>query len=213
MKEKSCFKSKFLSKNNKKSLTTIAMLLFTLVFLSSCISPKGGFFGQKFTMPSITIMDNGIKNQDSLVHFFMQENNSANIQKVRRLANLYILEAQLEGVNSDIAFAQMCLETGFLRFGGLVTEDMNNFCGLGAIDETQKGNVFATEQEGVRAHIQHLKAYGSAEPLNMPLVDPRYKWVNPKGKAPTIHGLAGTWASDTEYGQKLENILKRMAWL
>ena len=36
-----------------------------------------------------------------------------------------------KGSNSDVAFAQMCLETGFLRFGGLVTMDMNNFCGLG----------------------------------------------------------------------------------
>ncbi len=165
-----------------------------------------------YALPSMFIMGDGVKTHQSLITFFMQENPNGNSSKVERLAKLYIEEARLEGVNADVAFAQMCLETGFLRFGGLVTEDMNNFCGLGAIDETQRGNVFETEQEGVRAHIQHLKAYGSTEALNMPLVDPRYKWVNPKGKAPTVHGLAGTWASDTQYGIKLEGLLSRMAW-
>ncbi len=159
---------------------------------------------------SIQIMDEGIKNVDSLIAFFLNENPQANKEKVTRMANYYRNEASLEGVNSDVAFAQMCLETGFLRFGGLVTEEMNNFCGLGAIDENNKGNIFETEQIGVRAHIQHLKAYGSTESLTMPLVDPRYKWVTPKGKAPDIYGLAGTWAADMQYGIKIHNILSRL---
>ncbi len=195
--------------------SAFCFLLGLQLLLSSCISqPRTGVDIDSITyrLPSTTIMQDGIKSPSSLVNFFMNENPIANKEKVERLAQLYVDEALLEGVNSDIAFAQMCLETGFLRFGGLVTEDMNNFCGLGAIDETQRGNVFETEQLGVRAHIQHLKAYGSAEPLNMELVDPRYKWVNPKGKAPTVHGLAGTWAADTQYGIKLEGILSRMAW-
>ncbi len=202
-----------LALKKRHTLSTAIACVFILLLLSSCISRPAGASYFDFKMPSTSIMAEGIKSQNSLVRFFMQENPYANREKVLRLAALYIQESEYEGVNSDIAFAQMCLETGFLTFGGLVTEDMNNFCGLGAIDETQRGNVFATEQEGVRAHVQHLKAYGSTEPLNMPLVDPRYKWVSPKGKAPTIYGLAGTWASDTQYGIKLEGILKRMAWL
>ncbi len=210
-------------KNNKKVhnliITTKPSILWCIlplaIMLSSCITaPDSMKESQKmYRAPSTDIMADGIKSQESLVTFFMQENPTGNKEKVERLAALYISEAKIEGVNSDVAFAQMCLETGFLRFGGLVTEEMNNFCGLGAIDETQRGNVFATEQEGVRAHIQHLKAYGSPEPLVMPLVDPRYKWVNPKGKSPTVHGLAGTWAADTQYGIKLEGMLSRMAWL
>ena len=104
----------------------------------------------------------------------------------------------------------MCLETGFLRFGGLVTADMNNFCGLGAINAENPGLVFPDEQTGVRAHIQHLKAYASAEPLNLPAVDPRYRYVNPKGKAPHIYNLAGTWAADPAYGHKIDQLLRRM---
>ncbi len=206
--------------NTKKTIKTsnsfilIPFLLLCSIIATSCTSrPHEKALELKpYKMPSIEIMASSTKSATSLVQFFMDENNFANIEKVQRLANLYIEEGRLEGVNSDIAFVQMCLETGFLRFGGLVTEDMNNFCGLGAIDETQRGNTFETEQMGVRAHIQHLKAYGSAEPLNMPLVDPRYRWVNPKGKATTIHGLAGTWASDIQYGIKLEGLLSRLAW-
>ncbi len=194
-------------------LAFISLILLPFLF-SSCITGSAIIEeGQISYNPSSTnIMGEGVKTAHSLVSFFMNENPSANKEKVERLAKLYIEESMLEGVNSDVAFVQMCLETGFLRFGGLVTEDMNNFCGLGAIDETQRGNVFATEQEGVRAHVQHLKAYGSPEPLHMPLIDPRYKWVNPKGKSPTIFGLAGTWASDPQYGVKLEGLLSRMAW-
>ena len=123
------------------------------------------------------------------------------------MANYYIEEGEFEGINTDVAFVQMCLETGFLKFGGLVTSDMNNFCGLGAIDVNNTGERFPTEQIGVRAHIQHLHAYGTKEPLKGELVDNRYKYVNPRGKAPDIFGLAGTWAADKAYGQKLWNLL------
>ncbi|WP_439647465.1 glucosaminidase domain-containing protein [Brucepastera parasyntrophica] len=140
----------------------------------------------------------------------MEKNPDADIDKVQRLITLYVEEAEIEGVNPDVAFIQMCLETGFLRFGGLVTPDMNNFCGLGSIGPGQKGNIFPDERTGVRAHIQHLKAYASPEPLVGDLVDPRYKWVNPKGKSPEIHGLAGTWAADPEYGEKLKKLLDHL---
>jgi hypothetical protein len=128
---------------------------------------------------------------------------------IKELALFYIEEAAAEGVNHDIAFAQMCLETGFLHFGGLVTQDMNNFCGLGAIGPGQNGEWFSTPRIGVRAQIQHLKAYATDEPLRRELVDPRYRWVR-YGSAPTIAALAGTWAADREYAQKIRGILERL---
>lgn len=161
---------------------------------------------------SVLICDQGKKSADSLYSFFMSSNPEADEQKVLRLARLYVEEAFDEGVNSDIAFVQMCLETGFLRFGGLVSADMNNFCGLGAMSETQRGLVFETEQLGVRAHIQHLHAYGCTMALNHELVDARYKYVNPRGKAPSIFELSGTWASDRQYGSKLQDLLIRLSY-
>jgi hypothetical protein len=160
--------------------------------------------------PPELIMGRGGMSAERLVAFFLEHNPQADERKVFRLAALYIEESALEGVNSDIAFIQMCLETGFLRFGGLVTEGMNNFCGLGAVGPEQPGLHFPDERIGVRAHIQHLKAYGSSEPLVGELVDPRYHLVNPKGKSPDIHGLSGTWAADRGYGRKLADLLERL---
>ncbi|MDR1804516.1 MAG: glucosaminidase domain-containing protein [Treponema sp.] len=125
------------------------------------------------------------------------------------MAYLYIEETAVEGVNSDVAFAQMCLETGFLRFGGLVTADMNNFCGLGAVSLDQRGVSFPNPRMGVRAHIQHLKAYASEEPLKQALVDPRFQYVR-RGSSPAIVGLTGTWAEDRFYADKINSILERL---
>lgn len=170
------------------------------------------FFSCRTAPPPIPkyIMGSGLLNQNELASFFLTQAPEIEREKTVRLAGYYIEEAAAEGINSDIAFAQMCLETGFLRFGGLVTADMNNFCGLGAINQENRGLSFPDERTGVRAHIQHLKAYASAEPLKFPSVDPRYRYVNPKGKAPDIHSLAGTWAADTAYGHKIANLLRRM---
>ena len=146
---------------------------------------------------------------ENLAIFLLNTNPAAEKQFVEDLALIYVEEAAAEGVNHDTAFAQMCLETGFLGFGGLVTPDMNNFCGLGAIGPGQNGEVFPSPRIGVRAHIQHLKAYASEEPLKLNLVDPRYRYVK-YGSSPTIDGLAGTWAADLSYAGKIKDILERI---
>ena len=156
---------------------------------------------------SILLDDVGIKSENQLVEFFVSKNPTCDLKKVKRLASYYVEQGKFEGINSDVAWVQMCLETGFLKFGLLVTPDMNNFCGLGAIDKNNPGLAFATEKDGVIAHIQHLHAYGTTRKLNGKLIDSRYKYVNPRGKAPSVYELSGTWASDKQYGQKLANLL------
>lgn len=156
------------------------------------------------------IMGQGLMSRQQLASFFMENNPGADIERVNLLASLYIEESAVEGVNADVAFVQMCLETGFLRFGGLVTSSMNNFCGLGAVSTEQRGHFFPDERTGVRAHVQHLKAYGSTEPLIGELVDPRYGFVTPRGKSPGILGLSGTWAADRQYGAKIIELLERL---
>ena len=161
---------------------------------------------------SRSITGRGIKSEKELYKFFMKNNRKASKRKVKRLAKYYVEEAEIEGINSDVAFVQMCHETGFLRFGNLVTEDMNNFCGLGSTDAQHRGERFATERLGVRAHIQHLQAYATTEdtPLSQELVDPRYSWVHRTRLVTDIFGLTGTWATDPEYGQKLDALLTRL---
>ncbi|MBQ9538202.1 MAG: glucosaminidase domain-containing protein [Treponema sp.] len=178
--------------------------------LTGCVTPGGA--GGKDKHCSRTLAEEGVKGEKQLVNFFMANKPDADKKQVKRLARYYINEARTEGINSDCAWVQMCLETGWLAFGGLVKPEMHNYCGLGAISTEQPGVSFETEQLGVRAHIQHLHAYATTEDVHLKneLIDPRYKWVLPRGKAPTVMELAGTWASDPDYGKKLDGLLARL---
>lgn len=194
-----------MQKHGKQYYTITAFLFFLLLLGATCFSCRSA-------PPSIpkTIMGKGRMTQDQLVSFFLAQTDDCSQDKIERLVAYYIQESAIEGVNADIAFAQMCLETGFLQFTGLVDAEMNNFCGLGAVNERNRGLSFPDELTGVRAHIQHLKAYASSEPLRLPVIDPRYCYVHPKGKAPHVYNLAGTWAVDPSYGRKIEQLLRRM---
>jgi hypothetical protein len=160
-------------------------------------------------VPPSYIMGQGVVSAENMALFLMLNNPDVNGNFARTLTRLYIEEADFEGVNHDIAFAQMCLETGFLRFGGDVKPEQNNFAGLGAIGNGEPGLSFPEPRIGVRAQIQHLKAYGSQEPLNGELVNPRFRFVR-RGISPTIEGLAGTWAADRLYADKINSILQRL---
>jgi hypothetical protein len=155
------------------------------------------------------IMGKGRVDADKLALFLIYNSPFARPDYARIMAGLYIEEAAHEGIDHDVAFAQMCLETGFLTFGGIVRPEWNNFCGLGAIGPEQPGIVFPDPRTGVRAHIQHLKAYATSDPLNLSVVDPRYRFVR-LGSSPTIEGLAGTWAADRMYSDKIFGILQRL---
>ena len=178
-----------------------------LLFFSCATLP----FGR--TKISRSLTGKGVVPAELLAAFLRENNANVSQRDALYLARCYISEANDEGINSDVAFAQMCLETGFLKFGGLVTADMHNYCGLGAIDDAHRGDSFQTVQLGVRAHIQHLNAYGDTDELVNPVVDKRARFVTPRGKAPTIFELAGTWAQDATYGTKLDSILTRMEQL
>jgi len=138
-------------------------------------------------------------------------------QSVIDMIPLYISEGEAEGVRGDIAFAQSCLETGNFAFeGSAVTLDQNNFCGMGVTSRGKKGCSFDTPQFGIRAQIQHLKAYASEDALVNECVDSRFRYVargcaayvewlgqkeNPNGKG---------WATGKNYGGKILTILQNI---
>ena len=189
------------------STFAIIFSLCFVVFLNSCVSAP------KQSEPcSPMIYGQGIKSSGQLFNFFMEQNPQADKKEVKKISQLYIRESEAEGINSDVAFVQMCLETGFLKFGNLVTKEMHNYCGLGAIDSDHPGETFETMELGVRAHIQHLHAYGTTEEIELKnqLIDRRYKYVKPRGKAADIRGLSGTWAMDPNYAIKLEALLLKL---
>lgn len=126
-------------------------------------------------------------------------------KKAHALAKIYLRESRIEGINWDVAFIQMCHETGFLTFLGDVEPAQFNFAGIGTFDG-KKGHAFSSIKEGVRAHIQHLKAYSSTKPLQNECVDPRYELVKNSpnfGNAKTLADLTGKWATDPLYDQKI----------
>lgn len=182
-------------------------IILTSTIFFSCVTPPAR------EECSRELLGNGIKNQEQLVKFFMNHKPDGDKAKVTRLAGFYIEEAAIEGINSDVAFVQMCHETGFLSFGNLVLPEMNNFCGLGAMDADHPGEYFESEQIGVRAHIQHLQAYATTPEveLKQELVDPRYSWPHKAKLAHTVHDLAKNWATDPEYGTKLDGLLSELS--
>lgn len=129
----------------------------------------------------------------------------------------YISEGKAEGIRGDIAFAQSCLETGNFTFkDSAVTLDQNNFCGMGVTCNGMKGNSFDTPLLGIRAQIQHLKAYASADALKNECIDPRFKYVK-RGSAEFAEWLGiqenpegRGWAAGAGYGEKIAAILKNI---
>lgn len=128
-------------------------------------------------------------------------------------AKLYLEEGEIEGVRGDGAWIQSCKETGNFTFTGgtAVTFSQNNFCGLGVTKKGMKGHSFETPRLGIRAQIQHLKAYATTTPLKNPCIDPRYKYVS-KGCASRFEDLAGKWAVpgyDTSKASSLEDAMNK----
>jgi hypothetical protein len=154
------------------------------------------------------IVSNGHTTEVDL-QLFLRNNNESGLVQFPDIPKLYREEASIEGINYDIAFCQMCVETGFLRFGGDIKPQQNNFAGLGAIGGSADSASFESARIGVRAHIQHLKAYASLEPLVQEVVDPRFRFVT-RGIAPLIDQLSGRWSADVDYGTKITAMLKRL---
>ena len=151
------------------------------------------------------------------LQMFLKNNNEAALTHYGDLPLIYREEAAIEGVNHDIAFCQMCIETNFLRFGRDVEPEQNNFASLGAAianstpNSTIKtsGASFTDQRIGVRSHIQHLKAYASTAPLFQPVVAPRFHLVA-RGLAPVLSQLIGRWAIDPLYDRKILALIRRL---
>ncbi len=140
---------------------------------------------------------------------FLKTHHEAGLAQFPDIARLYREEALQEGISYDIAFAQMCVETDFLRFGGMSKSSQNNFGGLGANRGSAEGASFATVRLGVRAHIQHLKAYANTAPLREEVVDPRFHFIT-RGIAPQVEQLSGRWAADPNYGDRILSIIRQL---
>lgn len=133
---------------------------------------------------------------------------------VAQLAKLYIIEGFREGVRGDIAFIQAMLETGWLQHSERVPASFCNYSGIGAVDGGTGANQFVNATVGVRAQIQHLRAYADSTAtcgnFKVPTVDPRCKYVS-KGKITVWEKMGnGNWATDPGYGSKILGLLANL---
>lgn len=120
-------------------------------------------------------------------------------------------EAVKEGVKPEIVFGQAMKETGYLQFGGAVKIEQFNFAGLGATGGSVAGAKFNNVAEGIRAQVQHLKAYASKDSLTQETIDQRFNLVT-RGSAPYVEWLGQKenpngfgWATAWNYGISLMN--------
>ena len=135
---------------------------------------------------------------------------------IEKFCQIYVEEAKAEGIKVEVAFMQAMVETGWLKFGGAVQISQYNFAGIGALDGGAQGATFKTVREGVRAQIQHLKAYANEKPLNNTQVDPRFHLVK-RGSAKYVEWLGQKenpngygWATAEDYGYKILRLIKEL---
>lgn len=159
------------------------------------------------------IMGRHVLVADQLAAWFRSTGRTHRLHQVTidELARLFIEEGAAEGVRGDVAFAQAVFETGHFNFSENVPPHSNNFAGIGAPNDTA---FFPSARIGVRAQIQHLRAYGDSSVARtgtaQPLVDPRFDLVNPKGQVSTFEELSGRWAPGETYGLKVVAVYGRM---
>ena len=136
------------------------------------------------------IMGSSIATAEQLNEYLLSVNPRAT--EYLHLAAIFLDEGKKEGVRGDGAFCQSLIETGYFKFGGDVQPGQHNYAGLGATGGVP-GLTFIDDRTGIRAQIQHLKAYATTAPLTQACVDPRYKYVS-KGCASAFEQLSGKWA-------------------
>ena len=136
---------------------------------------------------------------------------------IETFCQMYYDEATAEGVRPEVAFAQTMKETGFLQYGGDASIEQFNFAGLGTTGNGVPGNSYPDVQTGIRAQIQHLKAYATSDSLNQECVDDRYEYVK-KGSAPYVQWLGQQenpeglgWATEDNYGYDIVGMIEEMS--
>lgn len=160
------------------------------------------FFGMESSTESekTAIMGKAQATAQQMALFCRSKNSAPQLTScsLEQLAEMFIEEGEAEGVRGDVAFAQSLHETGYFKFGGIVLPTQNNYAGIGALNGNATGQAasFPDPRTGVRAQIQHLKAYASTEALVNECVDPRFSLVA-RGVAPYVEWLG---AADNPQG-------------
>lgn len=129
-------------------------------------------------------------------------------QRYVDIATIYWKYGQLTGIRPEVLYAQAAKETAFGKYGGAVTPDQNNWAGIktknASGDKREDHETFATPDDGVRAHFNHIAAYVGKNPIGEPhgrwLIVNTLSWA---GKVRTVEELGGKWAPAADYGTSI----------
>ena len=160
--------------------------------------------------PNREILGQSSINRNGVINYVRSINRSVDVGFLGRLYDSYASEARIEGVNLDIAIAQMLRATNYLRNNRIGTR---NYAGLEPVGRFN--GTFPDMPTGVRAHIQHLKGYASIHLENQD-INPRRFVLIQQGHLGQITSLNDrffiTWAGNSaaDYRRAIDNILNEL---
>ena len=103
-----------------------------------------------------------------------------------------------EGVNPVLVATQCALETNYMR--SYIFKTHNNTAGIKQTSYTYRN--YDTIHDGIDAQIKHLKLYAGT----MDSDTGSWLW----GWCPTVEGLAGRWAEDPQYSNKILSMMTKV---
>jgi len=143
----------------------------------------------------------------AIVQFIMERNSNYSRSFLEGFIGAYFKEAGILGINPDLAIAQMCYTTKFLKNSDIMST--HNYAGFSTMPA---GGRFNNQAEGIQAHIQHLKGYANEKYKPILIFDPRWdKISNFRGTVDNLDGLAKMWSpTNIYYADEISNIINDM---
>jgi N-acetylmuramoyl-L-alanine amidase len=136
-------------------------------------------------------------------------------QRFIDIAPLYWDYGLLCGMRPEVLYAQAAVETNFGRYDNRVPADYNNWAGIKTAEadgnSTEDHEKFATPEEGVRAHYNHMAAYIGLQPVGEPhgryLVAIAQPWA---GTVQYVEDLSSKWTPLPDYHVYITNLIEQM---
>jgi len=136
-------------------------------------------------------------------------------QRFIAVSPLYWEYGDKSGIRPEILYAQAAHETGFGRYSGIVPPEYNNWAGIKTAtangDRPEDHEQFASAEDGVRAHFNHMSAYIGLSPIGA--THDRYdvvKSLSWAGTVEIIEDLSGKWAPSSTYHERIVNMIEEM---
>jgi len=153
------------------------------------------------------LMEPGISRQEDIIALIASRNCATPRWYIVEVVKTYFCEAAFEGINHDIAIAQMLYATDYLS--NVQRTAVHNYSGMLNVS-------FCDMTIGIRAHIQHLKFYAAGSLFdNRRNVDPRYPILKANGylgKISTLEDLCWKWSESPGYFYSIKSKLDEVRW-